>query len=69
MFYDDSMPEKIEQVINADLANVDKWYEANGMRRNTYEEKSLNRLQYSSEWKRSSRLKLDRISIYFALSF
>lgn len=39
MFYDDSMPEKIEQVINADLANVDKWYEANGMRRNTYEEK------------------------------
>lgn len=44
MFYDDSMPEKIEQVINADLANVDKWYEANGMRRNTYEEKSLNRL-------------------------
>ena len=35
IFYDNGMPEKIEYVINADLANVDKWYEANGMRRNT----------------------------------
>ena len=35
IFYANGMPEKIEYVINADLANVDKWYEANGMRRNT----------------------------------
>ena len=31
----DSTAEKAEEVINADLANVDKWYEQNGMKRNT----------------------------------
>ena len=31
----DSTPEKVEQVINTDLANVDQWYEQNGMKRNT----------------------------------
>lgn len=31
----DSTLEKVEEVINADLANVDQWYELNGIRRNT----------------------------------
>ena len=30
-----STPEKVVEVINADLAYVDQWYEQNGMRRNT----------------------------------
>ena len=33
-FFADSTVEKVEEVINADLANVDKWYEQNGMKRN-----------------------------------
>ena len=33
-FYADSTAEKVEEVIKADLANVDKWYEQNGMKRN-----------------------------------
>ena len=32
IFFADSKPEK--EVINADLANVDRWYEENGMKRN-----------------------------------
>ena len=35
IFFADSTPEKVEEVINADLARVDQWYEQNGMRRNT----------------------------------
>ena len=35
IFYADSTPEKVEEVINADLAHFDQWYEQNGMRRNT----------------------------------
>ena len=34
-FFADSTPEKVEEVINADLAHVDQWYEQNGMRRKT----------------------------------
>ena len=34
-FFADSTAEKVEEVINANLANVDKWYEQNGMKRNT----------------------------------
>ena len=34
IFFADSTAEKVEEVINADLANVDKWYEQNGMKRN-----------------------------------
>ena len=34
IYFADSTPEKVEEVINADLANVDKWYEQNGMKRN-----------------------------------
>ena len=34
IFFADSTAEKVEEVINADLANVDKWYEHNGMKRN-----------------------------------
>ena len=34
IFFVDSTAEKVEEVINADLANVDKWYEQNGMKRN-----------------------------------
>lgn len=30
----DSKPEKVEDVINADLANVDRWYEPNSLKRN-----------------------------------
>ena len=33
--FPDSTAEKAEEVINADLANVNKWYEQNGMKRNT----------------------------------
>ena len=35
IFFADSTPEKVEEVINADLAHVDQWYEQNGMRRIT----------------------------------
>ena len=35
IFFADSTAEKVEEVINADLGNVDKWYEQNGMKRNT----------------------------------
>ena len=35
IFFADSTAEKVEEVINADLANVDKWYEENGMKRNS----------------------------------
>ena len=35
IYFSDSTPEKVEQVINADVANVDQWYEQNGMKRNT----------------------------------
>ena len=35
IFFTDSTPEKVEEVINAGLAHVDQWYEQNGMRRNT----------------------------------
>ena len=35
IYFADSTPEKVEEVINAHLANVDKWYEQNGMKRNT----------------------------------
>ena len=35
IFFADSTPEKVEEVINADLARVDQWYEQNGTRRNT----------------------------------
>lgn len=35
IYFADSTPEKVEEVINADLASVDQWYEQNGMRRNT----------------------------------
>ena len=31
IFFADSTAEKVEEVINADLANVDKWYEQNGL--------------------------------------
>ena len=34
IFFADTTAEKVEEVINADLANVDKWYEQNGMKRN-----------------------------------
>ena len=34
IFFADSKAEKVEEVINADLANVEKWYEQNGMKRN-----------------------------------
>ena len=34
MIFAGSTAEKAEDVINADLANVDKWYEQNGMKRN-----------------------------------
>ena len=34
IFFAGSTTEKVEEVINADLANVDKWYEQNGMKRN-----------------------------------
>ena len=34
IFFADSTAEKVEEVINADIANVDKWYEQNGMKRN-----------------------------------
>ena len=34
IFFAGSTAEKVEEVINADLANVDKWYEQNGMKRN-----------------------------------
>lgn len=33
-FFTDSTAEKVEEV-NADLANVDEWYEQNRMKRNT----------------------------------
>ena len=33
-FFAGSTAEKVEGVINANLANVDKWYERNGMERN-----------------------------------
>lgn len=32
----DSKPEKVEDVINADLANVDRWYEPNSMKSKIY---------------------------------
>ena len=35
IFFADSTAEKVEEVINADLGNVDKWYEENGMKRNS----------------------------------
>ena len=35
IFFTDSSAEKVEEVINADLANVDQWYKQNGMKRNT----------------------------------
>ena len=35
IYFAASTPEKVEEVINADLAHVDQWYEQNGMRRNT----------------------------------
>ena len=35
IFFAASTPEKVEQVINGDLAYVDQWYEQNGVRRNT----------------------------------
>ena len=35
IFFADSTPEKVEEVINADLANVDQWYEQNGIKENT----------------------------------
>lgn len=35
IFFADSTPEKVEEVINADLVHVDQWYKQNGMRRNT----------------------------------
>ena len=35
IFFAASTPEKVEEVINADLAHVDQWYKQNGMRRNT----------------------------------
>lgn len=31
----DSMAEKVEEVINSDLPNVDQWYEQDGIKRNT----------------------------------
>ena len=34
IFFAGSTAEKVEEVINVDLANVDKWYEQNGMKRN-----------------------------------
>ena len=34
IFFADSTAEKVEVVINADLASADKWYEQNGMKRN-----------------------------------
>lgn len=34
LFFTDSTAEKVEEV-NADLANVDEWYEQNRMKRNT----------------------------------
>ena len=34
IFFADDTLEKVEEVINADLAHVDQWYEQNGMRRN-----------------------------------
>ena len=34
IFFADSTAEKVEEVINADLPNVDKWYEQTGMKRN-----------------------------------
>ena len=34
IFFAGSTAEKVEEVINADLANVYKWYEKNGMKRN-----------------------------------
>ena len=34
IFFAGRTAEKVEEVINADLANVDKWYEQNGMKRN-----------------------------------
>ena len=34
IFFADITAEKVEEVINADLANVDKWYEQNGMKMN-----------------------------------
>lgn len=35
IYFADSTPEKVEQVINADVPNVDQWYEQNGTKRNT----------------------------------
>ena len=35
IFFADSSAEKVEEVINADVTNVDQWYEQNGMKRNT----------------------------------
>ena len=35
VFLADSTAEKVEEVINADLENVDQWYAQNGMKRNS----------------------------------
>lgn len=35
IFFADSTVEKVEEVINVDLANVDQWYEQNRMKKNT----------------------------------
>ena len=35
IFFANSMAEKVEEVINSDLSNVNQWYEQNGIKRNT----------------------------------
>ena len=34
IFFADPDPKKVQDTINSDLANVDKWYAENGMKRN-----------------------------------
>ena len=41
IFFADSRAEKVKEVINAGLANVDKWYEQNGMKRNASEYQAI----------------------------
>ena len=53
IFFADSTAEKVEEVINADLANVDKWYKQNGVKRNAskYQAMLLRKHCYSHYWR------------------